>query len=184
MGRFPQALYEIRKAQSLDPLSLIIDTNVGWIEYLDRQNDAAIAEFRKCLELDGSFVRARTRLGTAELQAGNAAAAVADLQAAEKASGDPYVSGLLGEALARAGQTAAAEQVLRDLQTRKATKYVPPFAIALVYLGLNRKAEALQALQEAADDRSTSMVYAKIDPSLDPLRSDPRFAAITAKMRF
>ncbi len=184
MGRFPQALYEIRRAQELDPLSLIISTNVGWIEYLNRQNDKAVGEFRKVLELDPSFVRARTRLGIAELQAGDLDGATADLEVAAKASGDPYVSGLLGEALGRGGHTAAAEKILHELQAKAGTKYVPPFALALVELGLVRKQEALTALAQAADDRSTSMVYAKIDPSLDALRGDPQFQAIVAGMRF
>ena len=184
MGRFPQALYEVHRAQALDPLSLIVSTNVGWIEYLNRRNDEAIAEYRKVLELDPSFVRARTRLGIAEIRGGDMAAAVKDLQIAEKDSGDPYVSGLLGEALALDGHTGAAEKTLTELQARSTTKYVPPFALALVYLGLNRRAEAIKALQQSVDDRSTSMVYAKIDPSLDDLRKDPEFAKIIAKMRF
>ncbi|SNT44197.1 DNA-binding winged helix-turn-helix (wHTH) domain-containing protein [Granulicella rosea] len=184
MGRFPQALYEVHRAQALDPLSLIIGTNVGWIEYLDRRNGEAIAEYRKVLELDPSFVRARTRLGIAEIRGGDMAAAIKDLQIAEKESGDPYVSGLLGEALARGGHTAAAEKILAELQARSASKYVPPFALALVYLGLDRRAEAIKALERSVEDRSTSMVYAKIDPSLDELRKDPEFAKIVAKMRF
>ncbi|HEY4356622.1 MAG TPA: winged helix-turn-helix domain-containing protein [Acidobacteriaceae bacterium] len=184
MGRFPEALYEIRKAQTLDPLSLIISTNVGWIKYLNHQNQDAIADYRKVLELDPSFVRARTRLGIAEIRGGNAQAAVKDLEEAEKASGDPYVSGLLGEALGQSGQTAAAERVLRDLQAKSASKYVPPFSLALVDLGLNRKKDAITALKQAVDDRSTSMVYAKIDPSLDALRNDPEFAGVIAGMNF
>ena len=184
MGRFPQALYEIRRAQELDPLSLIISTNVGWIEYLNHSNGQAIAEYRKVLELDPSFVRARTRLGIAEMQCGDFAAAVADLQQAERDSGDPYVSGLLAEAMARNGQKQAAEKTLRDLEARSATKYVPPFTFALIELGFNDHRAAIKALEQAAEDRSTSMVYAKIDPSLDALRGDPEFEAILRRMRF
>ena len=71
MGRFSEARYEIHRAQLLDPLSLIIGTNVGWIEYLNHNYDAAITEYRKVLELDPSFVRARTRLGIAEIRKGD-----------------------------------------------------------------------------------------------------------------
>ena len=99
-------------------------------------------------------------------------------------SSDPYILGLLGQAQAASGATPAAERTLQQLQSISATKYVPPFAFALVYLGLNRKPEAIKALQQAVDDRSTSMVYAKIDPSLDLLRTDSAFQAIIAKMQF
>jgi len=184
MGRFPQALYEIHRAQALDPLSLIIDTNVGWIEYLSRDNNAAMLEYKKVLELDPSFVRALTRRGIAEIRNGNPRDAVADLTKASILSGDPYILGLLGQAQATSGATPAAERTLKQLQSMAASKYVPPFAFALVYLGLDRKPDAIKALQQAIDDRSTSMVYAKIDPSLDVLRSDPSFQALLSKMRF
>lgn len=184
MGRFPQALYEIHRAQALDPLSLIIDTNVGWIEYLSHDNAAAMREYHNVLELDPSFVRALTRRGIAEIGSGDAKGAVADLTKASNMSGDPYILGLFGQAQAASGATPAAERTLKQLQSMVATKYVPPFAFALVYLGLDRKPEAIKALQQAVDDRSTSMVYAKIDPSLDSLRSDPAFQSVIAKMQF
>jgi len=184
MGRFPQALYEIHRAQALDPLSLIIDTNVGWIEYLSHDNNAAMLEYKKVLELDPSFVRALTRRGIAEIRNGDPKDAVADLTKASNLSGDPYILGLLGQAQAASGATLAAERTLKQLQSMSTSKYVPPFALALVYLGLNLKPEVIQALQQAVDDRSTSMVYAKIDPSLDELRSDPSFQAVVATMHF
>lgn len=184
MGRFSEARYEIHRAQLLDPLSLIIGTNVGWIEYLNHSYDAAINEYRKVLELDPSFVRARTRLGIAEIRKGDFNAAVTDLEAAQKLSDDPYIGGLLGEALALSGKTAAAEHMLADLQARAKSKYVPPFSLALVYIGLRQNPAALAALEQSIDDRSTSMVYAKIDPSLDDLRNDPRFQKMISGMRF
>ena len=184
MGRFTQALYEIRRAQALDPLSLIIDTNVGWIEYLSHDYNASLLEYKKVLELDPSFVRALTRRGITEIRMGNPKDAVTDLTSAAKLSGDPYILALLGQAQAASGQKAAAERTLKQLQAEAASKYVPPFALALVYLGLDRKPEAIKALRAAADDRSTSMVYAKIDPSLDALRENPEFRQVIAGMHF
>ena len=99
MGRFPEALYEIHLAQKLDPLSLIIGTNVGWIEYLARDYPAAVHDLHRVLELDPNFARARTRLGMVEMATGDNAAAVADLTQALALSGDedPWVEGLLGD---------------------------------------------------------------------------------------
>jgi len=184
MGRFPQALYEIRRAQALDPLSLIIDTNVGWIEYLSHDYDAALADYKKVLELDPSFVRALTRRGIVEIRMGDAGAAVVDLASAARLSGDPYILGLLGQAQAASGATAAAEKTRTQLEDMAKTKYVPPFALALVDMGLGRKPEAIKELGMAVGDRSTSMVYAKIDPSLDALRGDVAFQQVIASMHF
>lgn len=184
MGRFPEARYEIRRAQSLDPLSLIIGTNVGWIDYLNHDYDGAIAAYRKVLELDPTFARALTRLGIAEIRKGDYAAAINDLTSADKLSNDPYITGLLGQAQALGGHTATAQKTLQDLKKRASTKYVPPFSFALIYMGLGQKDAALAALKESIDDRSTPMVYAKIDPSLDEFRKDPAFQKLIAGMKF
>ena len=188
MGRFPQALYEIHLAQKLDPLSLIIGTNVGWIEYLSHDNAAALVALNRVLELDPNFVRARTRLGMVEMAAGDYASAVTNLTQALTLSGnpedrDPWVEGLLGDAEARAGNRAAAERVLAELQQRASSHYVPPISRALVLIGLGRNADAIEALGKAVDDHSTSMVYARVDPSLDPLRTDPAFQKLLERMK-
>lgn len=183
MNRPAQAVYEIRLARSLDPLSLIIGTNVGWVEYLGRDYPDALRDLHRVLELDPNFARARTRLGMVEMAMGDNAAAVADLTRALALSGDedPWVRGLLGEAEARAGNRAAAEKALADLRRANATRYVPPISRALILLGLGRNDEAMTALEQAADDHSTSMVYARVDPSFDPIRSDPAFQALLAR---
>ncbi|MFC6645805.1 winged helix-turn-helix domain-containing protein [Granulicella cerasi] len=185
MGRFPQALYEVRLAQKLDPLSLIIGTNVGWIEYLSRDNAAARQELGKVLEMDPNFVRAHTRLGMVELTGGSPTLAVAEFRKAlaVDAHPDPYVEGLLGDALAASGDKSSAEKVLADLRTRGEGSYVPPISRALVLIGLGRKAEAMAELSRAADDHSTSMVYLRVDPTLDALRGEPGFAALAGRLK-
>ncbi|ADW71044.1 transcriptional regulator, CadC (plasmid) [Granulicella tundricola MP5ACTX9] len=184
MGRFPQALYEIRVAQKLDPLSLIIGTNVGWIEYLAHDYADALHDLHRVLELDPNFVRARTRLGMVEMATGDNSAAEADLKQALVLSGDedPWVEGLLGDAQARAGNRTAAEHALAKVSVQGSSHYVPPTSRALILLGLGRRAEAVAALSQAIEDHSTSMVYARVDPSLDTLRSDPPFQALMTRM--
>jgi DNA-binding winged helix-turn-helix (wHTH) protein/Flp pilus assembly protein TadD/TolB-like protein len=183
-GRSAQALYEIRLAQKLDPLSLIIGTNVGWIEYLARDYPAATRDLRRVLEMDPNFARARTRLGIVEMATGNNAAAVEDLTSGLVLSGDedPWVAGLLGDAQARTGNRAVAEKVLEDLRRRSASQYVPPISRALVLAGLGRKDAALEALSQAVEDHSPAMVYAKVDPALDSLRGDPGFETLVKTM--
>ena len=187
MGKFPEAIYEIRLAQKLDPLSLIIGTNVGWIEYLAHDYGGAVQDLQRVLELelDPNFARARTRLGMVEMVTGNNAAAEADLKQALLLSGDedPWVEGLLGDAEGRAGSLAAAEHTLAHVSARGNSQYVPPTSRALVLLGLGRRAEAVAALGQAIDDHSTSMVYARVDPLLDSLRGDAAFQRLMGRMR-
>jgi DNA-binding winged helix-turn-helix (wHTH) protein/tetratricopeptide (TPR) repeat protein len=185
MGLPAQALYEIHLAQKLDPLSLIIGTNVGWIEYLARDYPAATRDLHRVLELDPNFVRARTRLGMVEMTTGDNAAAIADLTQALALSGDedPWVQGLLGDAQARSGNRPAAEKTLAELRQRSATQYVPPISRGLVLLGLGRQAEAVAALKQSEDDHSTAMVYARVDPSLDPVRNDPAFQGLVGRIK-
>src|ERR1019366_2388705 len=125
MGRLPQALYEIRRAQQLEPLSLMIGTNVGWILYLNRDYAQAIEAYKKVIELDPTFARARTRLGIVQMQTGDLGEAIVNLQVAADNSGDDaYILGVLGQAQAMAGQRAAAEQKLKKLKKMAATQYV------------------------------------------------------------
>jgi DNA-binding winged helix-turn-helix (wHTH) protein/tetratricopeptide (TPR) repeat protein len=185
MGRFPQALYEIHLAQKLDPLSLIIGTNLGWVEYLSRDYVGAARDLHWVLELDPNFVRARARLGIVEMATGDHDAAIRDLSQALALSGDedPWVEGLLGDAEASDGNRAAALKALDDLNRRATSHYVPPISRALVLIGLGQKSEAIAALGQAVDDHSVPMVYGRVDPALDPLRGEPAFQALIHRMQ-
>ena len=185
MGRLPQALFEIRRAQQLEPLSLVIGTNVGWILYLNRDYARAIQAYEKVIELDPTFVRARMRLGIVQMQTGDLSGAIKNLEAAADNSGDDaYILGLLGQAQAMAGQRGAAEQKLKKLKKLAATQYVPPICLALIYMGLHEDDSALDELQEGFEDHSTALAYAKVDPAFDRLRDNPRFKQMLTTMRF
>jgi DNA-binding winged helix-turn-helix (wHTH) protein/tetratricopeptide (TPR) repeat protein len=184
MGRMDQASYEIHKAQSLDPLSSMIATNVGWVYYLNRQYPEAERAFRKVLEVDPGFVRAHTRLGISLLTEGKNQEAELELRQALKLSGDPYVKGLLTQALAASGKRAEAKRLLSELIKDSPTRYVQPFGVALAYLGLGQRDKTLEWLQKAFDDHTTTMVWARIDPELDQLRETPELKAMLSKMKF
>jgi hypothetical protein len=98
--------------------------------------------------------------------------------------GDPYYEASLGHAHALAGHAAEAHQILDRLKRRSAREYIPAYAIALVYAGLNDRTSALQWLAKASVDHSTSMAFAKVDPSLAMLRSDPEFLRLTHRLAF
>ncbi|MCU1314130.1 MAG: transcriptional regulator, CadC [Acidobacteriaceae bacterium] len=185
MGRFPEAAEEARQALNDDPLSLAVNTNAGWTFCLAGQPDTAIETLRKAIEMDQAFPRSHFRLGMVYGSRGLKDQAIAELQKAVRLSGgDPYYEASLGHAYAVAGRAAEAHQILDNLKRRSAHEYIPAYGIALVYAGLNDRVSALQWLAKASVDRSTSMAFAKVDPSLAMLRSDPEFLKLTQRLAF
>jgi tetratricopeptide (TPR) repeat protein len=185
MGRFPEAAEEARQALNDDPLSLAVNTNAGWTFCLAGQPDTAIETLRKAIEMDQAFPRSHFRLGMVYGSRGLKDQAIAELQKAVQLSGgDPYYEASLGHAYAVAGHAAEAHKILDNLKRRSAHEYIPAYAIALVYAGLNDRVSALQWLAKASVDRSTSMAFAKVDPYLTMLRSDPEFLKLTQRLAF
>jgi DNA-binding winged helix-turn-helix (wHTH) protein/TolB-like protein/tetratricopeptide (TPR) repeat protein len=184
LGRNDEALQQVRRSQELDPVSLIINTEVGRVYYLTRKYDEAAAAFRKVIELDPEFARAHTRLGMTYAAEMKFAEAIVEFQLAQRLSGpDPYLDGLLGYSYARSGNNAAAKRLLNELKQRSRREYVPAFSMALIYIGLGEKDPAFDLLNKSYSDRSTYLVYAKADPLLDTVRADPRFKALLERMR-
>jgi DNA-binding winged helix-turn-helix (wHTH) protein/tetratricopeptide (TPR) repeat protein len=185
MGRMGESLDQMRRAAESDPLSLIVNADVGWILYLSRRYDEAIAVYRKVLDLDPHFVPAHTFLGLAYIQKGAFEAAIEEFQAARKLGGEnPYLTGMLGYARGRGGDGAAAREALSALSSRSQREYVPPFSFALVCIGLGQNDQAIKWLAEAYKEHNKTTVYARSDPALDPLRSDRRFTELLGRMGF
>ncbi|QHN03580.1 tetratricopeptide repeat protein [Granulicella sp. WH15] len=185
LGRFPQAMYEIHLTEKLDPLSLTVGTHAATIEYLAKDYAGAKRDLQRVLELDPNFARARARLGMVELATGDNKAAIAELTKALELCGDddPWIEGLLGYALARSGNPDGAKHMLDQLRRRSTAHYVPSNSPGLVLLGLGRRQEAIAAFSEAVQDHSTTMVVAKVDPTLDSLRGDPAFEALLTHIK-
>jgi DNA-binding winged helix-turn-helix (wHTH) protein/TolB-like protein/Tfp pilus assembly protein PilF len=185
MGRFPEALQEASFAQEDDPLSLIINTNAGWTQFLAGHRDQAIETLKKAIEIDPTFPRAHFRLGSVYEQMGMYDKAIAELQKAVQLSdGNSYYEGSLGHSYAVSGDIAGAHKVLDLLQKRNGKEHVPAYAIAAVYAGLGETEPAFASLKNAFEDRSASMVFLKMDPAFATLHSDPRFAQLTQRLSF
>jgi DNA-binding winged helix-turn-helix (wHTH) protein/TolB-like protein/Flp pilus assembly protein TadD len=185
MGRFSEAIAEARQAQEDDPLSLIIGSNAGYTLCLAGQYDLAIQTLTKAIEIDPNFPRTHFRLGCAYEQKAMYEQAISELQKAVRLSGgDPYYEGSLGHAYAASGNSLEARKILELLQKRSRLKYVPAYAIALIYAGLEEKDHALDWLERAYDDRSTSMAFLKVNPLLNNLHSNPRFVALSQRLAF
>jgi TolB-like protein/Flp pilus assembly protein TadD len=183
MGRNHEALAEAEKAEALDPLSPIVGLISSRIFYWNHEYDRAIARYGRILEQDPNFASAHTRLGMTYLAKRSLPDAVHQFEEAERLSRpDPYTEGLLGYAEALSGNTERARQLVQKLTLRSRQEYVPALSIALIYVGLGDRERALEWLSYSYQDRSTHLVYAKVDPLLDPVRSDPRFNALLHQM--
>ena len=180
--RYPEAIAQIKQAQELDPLSLIINVNISWFFYFARQYDNALEQCRKTLDLDPNFAATHWMLGQAYRQKGMYEEAIAEFQKEVVSRGDPVDTAVLGHAYAVAGKRAEAEKILKELTELSKDRYVSPYFIALIYVGLNDKDEAFDWLEKAFAERSAGMVYLKVEPMFDPIRSDPRFQGLLRRV--
>ena len=184
MGRFDEALAEMRLALELDPVSMAVNTGFGHVLYLARNFDAAIEQYAKALQIDPSFGPAHLWFGRPYLEKGMYAEAIAEIQQAVASSGGSTISlAVLAHALASAGKKSEATKILEDLLERSRTRYLPSYWIALVYTGLGDHDQALAWLERAYEERSSWLVWIKVEPRFDGLRSDPRFVSLLRRMR-
>jgi TolB-like protein/Tfp pilus assembly protein PilF len=183
MGRHNEAIAEIKQALDLDPRSLIITRDVGWHYFCARQYDRAIEQCQKTLEIDPNFAQAYSLLGLAYVKKGMFAEAIARLQKALEFSSSNSNRARLGYAYALAGRRDEAQQVLDTLNERAKKDYVPPYLIAVVHGGLGDKEQAFARLDDAYDERFGHLSYLKVNPTLDSLRSDPRFRDLMRRVK-
>ena len=183
LGQFDPAILEAKRAVELDPLSLIINADYGWVYFNGRRYDEAEAQVRKTLEIDPNFFLAHYYLGAVLQFKGHVAQAIPEFQKAFDLNGDPYSRAMLGQAYARNGQQGEGRKVLASLNEEAKSKYVAPYALALVYAGLGDKERAIEELEHAYQQGDTNYVFViKTDPLLDSLRGDSRFDALVQKI--
>lgn len=183
MDRLPEALIVVQRATDLDPLSarqrMELDMCYNWM----RQYDLATKVALKALELDATFFFAYRELGLSYIQQGRYEEAIAELgKAVNLGRGHPHLKGLLGCAYAAAGKKAEARQVLQEMTGPK-RRFGDAFAVVRIHAALGEKVEAFEWLQKACDERDAQVIWLKVDPTLDSLRSDPRFAQVLKNMR-
>ena len=179
MGRAEQSLAESRRAVALDPLSLGVNTGYGLNTYLARRYEPAIGQFRKTLEIDSNFQLAHMDLDLTYMQAGRLPAAIQDLERLSESSNDTEVTLNLAYGYALAGRRNDALALIDKLPGGSANYYLRAF----VYTALGEKDRAFDMLDQALRTRDRAMPLLKVQPELDSLHGDARFAALLRALR-
>ncbi|HEX9928516.1 MAG TPA: winged helix-turn-helix domain-containing protein [Pyrinomonadaceae bacterium] len=185
VGRHDEAVAEGRHARELDPLTLVTNSLEGQFLLYAGRDDEAILRLNKTLELEPNFWHAHAVLGRVYTYQKRYAEAVAELTKAREFSGggtEPATQ--LGYALARAGRRGEAEAVLAELKSFSIENYVPAYNFAMIYNGLNERAECLNYLEKSFQEREVQMTFVKVDSRWDSLRTEPRFIEIIKQMNF
>ena len=184
MGRSEEAIASIQRAHSLEPLSLTINMSVAVCYFYARRYDDAIAQQKRTLELDPTFAPAFRNLGGAYEEKGMWNEAIdAFMRAGSLSPGDLTATGLLAHAYAKSGRRDEATHLIRELMEQSKTRYVSPYTMAAIHVGMGDTEQAFENLEKAFTSRDRGMVWIKVAPRLDALRSDPRFSDILRRMK-
>jgi TolB-like protein/Tfp pilus assembly protein PilF len=174
--RVDEALAQVRTAEELDPLSMVVLTNVGWTLSYAGQPGEAVEKYRRALALDPSYVQAHWRLGDAYLLLGRFDEAIKEVEtAATLTQRSPSSLTWLAVAYAQAGRRTDAEAQLAELLGLASRRYVSPVRISVVYFTLGDRGRGFEWLEKAYAERSNGMAYLAIEPAYNPVRGDSRF---------
>jgi serine/threonine protein kinase/tetratricopeptide (TPR) repeat protein/ribosomal protein S27E len=185
LGRFDEAISEINIALEMDPLSLIINRNVGQVCFIARKYDQVIEAIQKTLELNSSFTYAHLWLGVSYFQKSMYDEALAEMRMERDLSKgqNPIVDVYLGIAYALMGQEAEAHRILNQIENRSQYDYISPVWLACLYHSLGEIDKSFEFLEKAYEERDVQLVYIKEHAWFDNFRSDPRFNELLKKMR-
>lgn len=183
MGRRQESFSEIKRAQTQDPLSPIIQSNVAWCYYLARDYESAIQQARSTLDLHPDFAVAHEYLGQAYAEESRTREAVAEFQKLLAAlPKDPSGKSFLAYAYGRAGNSAQALAEIRELEQRSTGTLVPAYDLAIAYAGLDDQATVLQWLERSYEQRDGHLVNLKVHPAFDRLHTNPEFHKFLRRM--
>jgi TolB-like protein/DNA-binding winged helix-turn-helix (wHTH) protein/Flp pilus assembly protein TadD len=185
-GRHPEAIAAIQRAQELDPLSPVINADAGWYYFYARRYDEAVRECQRALEADPQFGFAVSCILASHRQQHNYQAALADakqlMEIRATKTGEPAPS--LAAPDVQSGLRSAAGIWLQRLNKLSPHTYISLYQVAALRMWLDDKDQALADLNRAREQRDLLMVFVDVDPRMDSLRSDPRFASFRTGLHF
>jgi serine/threonine protein kinase/tetratricopeptide (TPR) repeat protein len=184
IGRWEEMRTEIHRAEGLDPLSFQIYRAGARTYFQGREYDRALEQAQKALELEPDFSLAHTWLGLIYAQMGRFPEAVAEAQKGAQLNDSPLIQAILGYTYAAAGKRSEAHKIAEELAAKRAERYVCPYEIGTIHLGLGEKDEAFRWYERAYDERSACIPLLKFDPRLDPIRTDPRYQDLIRRIGF
>jgi serine/threonine-protein kinase len=180
-GRPDEGVASIQTARRIDPLSPSINADVAQILYFARRYDEAVAQSRRTLQMNPGFQEARRILFLALLRTPQEREAREELEAFYRSpDGGPGASA--GYAFAVLGRRDQALSILREQEAQPQRQFVPPYDLAVIHVGLGSFDRAFSLLEESVRANDTESMILPADPRLDPLRGDPRFAALLRRM--
>ena len=175
IGRPDEAIAEQLRNQQIDPLSLTAIDELGWEQYWAGRYDAAIENAHRVLAIDPNHYSAHLTLGLSLEQKRQFPEALSELQRAVDLSNDKMWMAFVAHAKALAGDKAGARKILAELETLSRRTYISPWLFAIVYPDLGDKEQAFFWLEKCYRGREHDLVFSKVWPMFDSLRSDPRF---------
>jgi TolB-like protein/Tfp pilus assembly protein PilF len=176
LGQHVEAVREKTRALEMDPLSVVIRTDLGRMFYFSRDYDRALEHYRAALDVDANFIFAHLWLAQVYEQKRMFEEAISELRTGLELSGDgTYALARLGHGYALSGQVDEARSVLQRLNAASKQRYLSPYDVAIVHVGLQQKDDAFDCLQKAFQQRSLWLGYLNVEPQLDSLRCDRRF---------
>ncbi len=184
LGRFDEALAEAKRAQELDPLSLIINRDLGQVLYYARRYDQGIEQLRKTLAMDPNFKPARVTLQSVYEQEGMYKEVVSEWQNELTLAGNTEAAASLGQNYTVSGYKSILQTWLEGSKQLAQRRYVSSYGIAETYARLGDKKQAFAWLEKAYQDRDSRVVSLKVEPAFDNLRTDPRFQDLFRRVGF
>lgn len=184
MEEFDRASETLDRARGLDPLSLIIGVHVALPSLFAGQIEDAIRQLEQTLEMDAAFLPALGWLGIAWTASGDHDQAIRTYERALAVNDVMIIRASMGHAFAVAGQQDAAREILGELHRLAEKRYVSPYDFATIHAGLGELDDAFAWLDRAREDRSTWMVFVKVDQRLEPIRNDPRYEDLLERIGF
>src|SRR6266446_977094 len=182
-GDHVNELAEMQRAAELDPLSLVINTNLGNAYLHNNRLDESIAQLGKAIEMDPNFYFAQWSYGLALMLQKKIPEAIAQFEKATSITDDPIPLGMLGLGYGVNGRKDDAQKILVRLLESRAQRFTPAYSLALVCLGLGDQDQAINWLEESYREHDGNNIAAiRIDPSLAPLHGIPRFKALAEKI--